>query len=161
MSTGARVSNWDRMPYNLNPLNWRPGHTHTHFLDPFLMKRRSPLDPVSSNTLIVFCLTISLLLTSLTGLLSPFRCLLDQFRSFFFEFSRSFGLISNLELRELLLSPKTLSIATTAVTLPVLEFSIAISLALILSSASLVALIGRVSVDFNWILNQCSRAVLI
>ena len=25
-----------------------------YFLDPFLMKRRSPLDPVSSNTLIVF-----------------------------------------------------------------------------------------------------------
>ena len=47
------------------------------------------------------------------------------------------------------LSPKTLSIATTAVTFPVLEFSIAISLALIVSSASLVALIGRVSVDFK------------
>ncbi len=30
MSTGARVSNWNRMLYNLNPLNWRPGHTHTH-----------------------------------------------------------------------------------------------------------------------------------
>ena len=44
---------------------------------------------------------------------------------------------------------KTLSIATTAVTFPVLEFSIAISLALIVSSASLVALIGRVSVDFK------------
>jgi hypothetical protein len=40
-----------------------------------------------------------------------------------------------------------LSIATTAVTLPVLEFLIAISLALIISSASLVALIGRVSVE--------------
>jgi hypothetical protein len=50
--------------------------------------------------------------------------------------------------RELpILSPKTLSIATTAVTLPVLEFSIAISLALIVSSASLVALIERVSVE--------------
>jgi hypothetical protein len=47
------------------------------------------------------------------------------------------------------LSPKTLNIATTAVTLPVLEFSIAISLALIVSSASLVALIGRVSVGFK------------
>ncbi len=30
MSTGARVSNWDCMPYNLNPLNRRLGHTHTH-----------------------------------------------------------------------------------------------------------------------------------
>jgi len=38
--------------------------------------------------------------------------------------------------------------ATTAVTLPVLEF-IAISLALIVSGASLVALIGRVSVDIK------------
>ncbi len=81
------------------------------------------------------------------GSLSPFRCLLDQFRSFFFKFSHLFGLISNLELRELLLSLKTFNIATTAVTLPVLEFSIAISFALITSSASLVALIGRVSVD--------------
>ncbi len=119
------------------------------------MKSRSPLDPVSSNTLIVFCLTIGLLLTLLTGLLSPFRCLLDQFRSFFFEFSYLFGLISNLELRELLLSPKTFSIATTAVPLPVLEFSIAISLALITSSASLVALIGRVSVDFKSMPRGC------
>jgi hypothetical protein len=80
----------------------------------------------------------------LTGSLSPFRCLLDQFRSFFFKFSHLFGLLSNLELRELLVSPKIFSIATTAVTLPVLEFSIAISLALIVSSASLVALIGWV-----------------
>jgi hypothetical protein len=30
MSTGARVSDWDHMLYNLNPLNRRPGHTHTH-----------------------------------------------------------------------------------------------------------------------------------
>jgi hypothetical protein len=29
MSTGARISDWDYMPYNLNPLNRRPGHTHT------------------------------------------------------------------------------------------------------------------------------------
>ncbi len=124
------------------------------------MKRRSPLDPVSSNTLIVFCLTISLLLTSLMGLLSPFRCILDQFRSFFFELSHLFGLISNflwLELRELLLSPKTFSIATTAVTLLVLEFSITISLALIISSASLVALLGRVSVDFKSMPVGCSN----
>jgi hypothetical protein len=116
------------------------------------MKRRSPLDPVSSNTFIVFCLTISLLLTLLMGSLSPFRYLLNQFRSFFFECSHLFDLISNflgLDLHELLLSPKTFSIATTAVTLAVLEFLIAISLALIISSASLIALIGRVSVDFK------------
>jgi hypothetical protein len=108
----------------------------------------------------VFCLTISLLLTLLTGLLSPFRCLLDQFRSFFFEFSHLFGLISNflgLKLRELLLSPKTFSIATTAVTLPVLDFLIAISFALIISSASLVASIGRVSVDFKSMPEGCSN----
>jgi hypothetical protein len=30
MSTGARVSNLNCMLYNLNHLNWRPGHTHTH-----------------------------------------------------------------------------------------------------------------------------------
>jgi hypothetical protein len=47
--------------------------------------------------------------------------------------------------RELLgLSPTTFNIATTAVTLPVFEVSIAISLALVISNASLVALIRRV-----------------
>ncbi len=30
MSWGARVSNWNCMLYNLNPLNQRLGHTHTH-----------------------------------------------------------------------------------------------------------------------------------
>ena len=82
---------------------------------------------------------------------SLFRCFLGRFRALFFEFSHLLGLFNNffgLAFRELLiLSLKTLSIATTAVTLPVFEFSIAISLALIISSASLVALIGRVSVD--------------
>jgi hypothetical protein len=85
---------------------------------------------------------------------SLFRCFLGLFRAFFFEFSHLLGLFSNfsgLAFRELLiLFPKTLSIATTVVTLSVLEFLIAISLALIVSSASLVALIGRVSVDFKW-----------
>jgi hypothetical protein len=75
----------------------------------------------------------------------------DLFRPFFFEFSQLFGLFSifpGLAFRELpILSPKTLSIATTVVTLPVFEVSIAISLALVKSNASLVALIGRVSVD--------------
>jgi hypothetical protein len=74
-------------------------------------------------------------------------------RRFFFKFSLLFGIFGNfpgLAFRELLiLSPKTLSIATTAVTFPILEFLIAISLALIVSSASLVALIGRVSVESN------------
>ena len=84
---------------------------------------------------------------------SLFRCFLGLFRAFFFEFSLLFGLFNNfpgLAFRELrVLPPKTLSMATTAVTFPVLEFSIAISLALIVSSASLVALIGRVSVDIQ------------
>ncbi len=52
------------------------------------------------------------------------------------EFSNFPGLAFR-ELR--VLSPKTLSIATTAVTFPVLEFSIVISLALIVSSASNIA----------------------
>jgi hypothetical protein len=55
---------------------------------------------------------------------------------------------SGLAFRELLnLSPKTFNISTTAVTLPVFEVSIAISLALDTSIANLVALIGRVSID--------------
>jgi len=102
---------------------------------------------------IVFCLTISLLLMSLTLFLSLFGCFKDLFRCFFFKFNLLFGLFSNFpglafcELR--VLSPKTLRIATMAVTFPVLEFSVAILLALIVSSASLVALIRRVSVDFK------------
>ena len=84
---------------------------------------------------------------------SLFRCFLGLFRAYFFEFSQLLGLFNNffgLAFRELLiLCPKTLSMVTKAVTLPVSGFSIAISLALIVSSASLVALIGRVSVDFN------------
>jgi len=82
--------------------------------------------------------------------LSLFGRFKDLFRCFFFEFSLLFGLLSNfpgLVFRELrVLSPNTLSIATTAVTFPVLEFSIAVLLVLIVSSANLVALIGRVSV---------------
>ena len=79
-----------------------------------------------------------------------FRCFLGLFRAYFFEFSLLFGLFSKfpgLAFRELrVLSPKTLSVATMAVTFPVLEFSIAVLLVLIVSSANLVALIGRVSV---------------
>jgi len=83
---------------------------------------------------------------------SPFRCFVGLFRAFFFEFSH-LGLFNNffgLAFRELsIFSPKILSMATTSVTLPVLDFSIAISLALIVSSASLVDLMGRVSVDIK------------
>jgi hypothetical protein len=45
-------------------------------------------------------------------------------------------------------SPKILVIATTAVTLPILDFSIAISLALVIFRAISVVLIEWVSVDF-------------
>jgi hypothetical protein len=90
---------------------------------------------------------------SLTLSLSSFGRLKDLFRCFFFEFSLLFGIFSNfpgLAFRGLrIFSPNTLSIVTMAVTFPVLEFSIAISLALMVSRASLVALIGRVSVDSN------------
>jgi hypothetical protein len=64
------------------------------------------------------------------------------------DFWRSFATSSRLALRELhSLSLKRYNTATTAVTLPVFEFSIAISLALILSESKLVTLIGRVSED--------------
>jgi len=83
-------------------------------------------------------------------LCSLFRCFLGVFRAFFFEFSHLLGVFNNffgLAFRELLiLSPKILSMVTTAVTLPVSGFSFAISLALIVSSASLVDLFGWVSV---------------
>jgi hypothetical protein len=115
------------------------------------MKRRSPLDPVSNSTLIVFCLTISLLLALLEGSRNLPRFLEDLFISFFFEFSHLLGLLNDfpgLAFRELLgLSPQNFNIATTAVTLPVFEVSIVISLALDTSTANLVALIGRVSMD--------------
>ena len=106
---------------------------------------------MSSRTLIVFCLTISLSLVSLKSLLNLPRCFEDLFRPFFFEFSHLLGLLNDfpgLAFRELLgLSPKTFNIATTAVTLPFFLGSIAISLALDTSTANLVALIGRVSID--------------
>ncbi len=92
---------------------------------------------------------------------SPFRCFLGPFRAFFFEFSHLLGLFHNffgLAFRELLIfSPKILSMVTTAVTLPVLEFSIAISLALIVSRSTLVDLIGRVSVDIKRMPMGCSN----
>jgi len=134
-----------------------------YFWDPFRMKRRSPLDPVSSNTLKVFCLTISLSLMSLTLSLRSSWCFKDLFGCFFLEFSLLFGLFCyfpGLTFRELrIFPPNTLSIVTTAVTFPVLEFSIAISLALMESSASLVALIGRVSVDFKWTPEGCTNLI--
>jgi hypothetical protein len=70
-----------------------------------------------------------------------FSLLLANFWQFFAKGSR-------LALRELhSLSLKRYITATTAVTLPVFEFSVAISLALILSESKLVTLLGRVSED--------------
>jgi len=93
---------------------------------------------------LVFCLTSIPSLASSMLSRSPFKCFLGLFRAFFFEFSHLLGFFNNfygLTFHELLIfSPKILSRATTAVTLPVLEFSIAILLALIVSGASLVAL---------------------
>jgi hypothetical protein len=122
--------------------------THGMYLwEPFLMKRRLPLDPVLSSTIIVV-LTIFPLLSSLLGLTKPYRCDLDWFGCFFF-----IGLVSifpELEFRELtMLLPKIFITATTAVTFPVSEVSVAFCLALITFRAVLVALIGRVSVEFN------------
>jgi len=72
----------------------------------------------------------------------------DLFRPLFFKFSHLLGLLNNfprLAFHELLgLSPKTFNIATAAVTLPVFEVSNAILLALEISIANLVALIGWV-----------------
>ncbi len=56
-----------------------------YLLDPFSKKRRSPLDPVSRRTLIVLCLTNSLLLVSFGGSWASFSCVLDQFRLNFFN----------------------------------------------------------------------------
>jgi hypothetical protein len=64
------------------------------------------------------------------------------------DFWQSFASGFRLALRELhRLSLKRYITVTTAVTLPVFEFSIAISLALILSESKLVTLTGRVSED--------------
>ncbi len=52
--------------------------TGMYLLGPFFKKTRSPLDPVSSRTLIVFCLTNSLLLASSSGGKASFRRFLYQ-----------------------------------------------------------------------------------
>ncbi len=71
----------------------------------------------------------------------------------FFKFSHLFGLIDiflEVEFRELtIFLSKIFIMATTAVTLQVLEFLIAFLLALIILRAVLVALIGRVSLDIK------------
>jgi hypothetical protein len=62
-----------------------------YLLDPFSMKRRSLLDAVALELLI---LTISLMLTSSMGSLSPLQCVLALFRCFSSSFSYLFGLFS-------------------------------------------------------------------
>jgi len=70
------------------------------------------------------------------------------FSLLFADFWQSFAYGFRLALRELqILSFKRYITVTTAVTLPVFGFSIAISFALILSESKLVTLIGRVSED--------------
>ncbi len=71
-----------------------------------------------------------------------------DFSLLFADIRRSFAKGFRLALRELQsLSFERYITATTAVTLPVFEFSIAISLALIFSESKLVTLSGRVSED--------------
>ena len=92
-------------------------------------------------------------LASLVGSPRPLWCNVDLYRCFFFKFSYLFGLITvflELEFSELtILFPKIFITLTTAVIFPVLEFSVAFCLALVISRAVLVALIGQVSVDFK------------
>ena len=85
---------------------------------------------------------------------SLFRCFLGLFRAFFFEFSLLFGLFDNfaeLAFRELLiLSSKNLKHGDNSGHFYLFRgFLIAISLALIVSSASLVDSFGWVSVDIK------------
>ncbi len=56
-----------------------------YLLDHFSKKRMSPLDPVSRRTLIVLCLTISLLLASSGGRWAPSRHVIGQIIPNFFD----------------------------------------------------------------------------
>ncbi len=119
-----------------------------YLLDPFFKKRRSPLEPVSRRTLIVLCLTISLLLASSSGGWASFRCFLDQFRPNFFKLDPILVFLAHflaLVVIELFLSlPYKCITMTTAVTLPVLAISIAfLSALLLLIGIWSVTLIGR------------------
>jgi hypothetical protein len=107
-----------------------------YLLDPFSKKRKSPLDPVSRRTLLVLCLTASLLLVSSRGGWASFRQFLDQFRpNFFFLDSNLVFLALTLAvaLIELLLAlPYKCITTTTAVTFFVFAFSRAFTSALVL-----------------------------
>ena len=101
--------------------------TGMYLLDPFFKKRRSPLEPVSSRSLIVLCLTISLSLASSSGGWASFRCCLDQFRPNFFELDPILVFLALflalVVIILLLLLPYKCITTTTAVTLPVLAIS--------------------------------------
>ncbi len=117
-----------------------------HFWDPFFWWKGGHHSMLCRAVPLVPCWHRLMLLWSL------FRCLLGLFRAFFFKFSHLLGLFNNffgLAFRELfILSQKTFKHADNSSHFS--GFSIAISVALIVSSASLVALIGRVSVESKW-----------
>jgi hypothetical protein len=121
--------------------------TGMYLLDPFSKKRRSPLDPVSRRTLIVLCLTTSLLLTSFGGGWASFRCFLDQFRPNFFDFDSNLVLLAlflALVFIELLLVlPYKCITMTTVVTLAVFAISRAFSSARVLIGIWSMTLIGQ------------------
>ncbi len=125
--------------------------TGMYLLDPFSKKGGSPFNPVSRRTLIALCLTKSLSLVSSGGHWASFRRVLVQFRPNLFNLDPNLvfsALFLALAFGKLpLVSPKICIIATTAVTLPVLEFSRAFSSALLLFKTGSATLIGRDYVD--------------
>jgi hypothetical protein len=64
--------------------------TEMHLLDPFFMKRRSPLDPESSRTLIVLFFTFSPELTLGSGVLAQSKRVFLLFSSKLVQFSFNF-----------------------------------------------------------------------
>ncbi len=125
--------------------------TGMYLLDPFSKKRRSPLNPVLRRTLIVICLTNSLLLASSGGRWASFRRVLGLFIPNFFDLDPNlvyFALFLALAISNLLLfSPKICITTTTTVTLPVFAFSRYFLLALLLLKTGSTTLIGRRCVD--------------
>jgi hypothetical protein len=93
-----------------------------HLLDPFFMKRRSPLDPESSRTLIVLFLTLSPELTLGSGILARservfllFSFKLVQFSSNFFKLDAYFfGIRPFLSFSERLLNLQVFSSGKSA-----------------------------------------------
>jgi hypothetical protein len=128
--------------------------TGIYLLDPFFKKRRSPVDPVSSRTLLVVYLTNSLLLAPSNGSKASFRGFLDQSRPNFFDLDPSLvflALILVILLANLLFESLYKCITmTTAVTFPVLVVSTAFLSALsLLVGIGSVTLIGQGLVDLR------------